>query len=200
MPSDTKEKQILAAAEALFTSKRFHEVTMDDIATAAHVGKGTIYRYFADKDALFQRIAVAGYEQLAEMIQDTAGDNTPFEDQLQQVLAAIANVMMRKHQLFRLIHTEASRMTSFRGAMRSGILQRRKLLIKGLTSLFQRGIDDGKMRGDIPPEIIASTLLGMTRGFLWHSRDDHKDPPPLDDLMSIFLNGVAQDRTSGDEV
>lgn len=45
--------KILDAAARLFGTHRFHEVRMDDIATAALVGKGTLYRYFQDKDELF---------------------------------------------------------------------------------------------------------------------------------------------------
>jgi AcrR family transcriptional regulator len=49
---EQKEK-ILAAACGLFGTQRFHEVRMDDIADAAAVGKGTLYRYFQDKEELY---------------------------------------------------------------------------------------------------------------------------------------------------
>jgi len=45
--------------EKLFTSRRFHKITVDDVAQAAQVGKGTIYRYFQNKDDLFSQTAPA---------------------------------------------------------------------------------------------------------------------------------------------
>lgn len=42
----------LAAAERLFAARGVAAVSMDDIATSAGVGKGTLYRRFADKSGL----------------------------------------------------------------------------------------------------------------------------------------------------
>src|SRR5438309_5382326 len=45
--------KILQAAGHLFGAQRFHEVRMEDIAAEAEVGKGTLYRYFHDKEELY---------------------------------------------------------------------------------------------------------------------------------------------------
>jgi len=47
-----KREIILKAVEEVIKTKRFHEVKMDDVAKQAGVGKGTIYRYFPNKDEL----------------------------------------------------------------------------------------------------------------------------------------------------
>ena len=44
-------QQILEAAAQLFATHRYHEVRMEDVAAEAGVAKGTIYRYFKDKEA-----------------------------------------------------------------------------------------------------------------------------------------------------
>ncbi|MGY1605345.1 TetR/AcrR family transcriptional regulator [Geodermatophilus sp. SYSU D00815] len=44
--------RVLAAAEALFAERGVAGVTMDDVAAAAGVGKGTLYRRFGDKGGL----------------------------------------------------------------------------------------------------------------------------------------------------
>ena len=44
--------KVLAAAERLFAEHGVEAVTMDDVATAAGVGKGTLYRRFGDRSGL----------------------------------------------------------------------------------------------------------------------------------------------------
>jgi len=44
--------RVLAAAERLFAQRGVPGVTMDDVAAAAGVGKGTLYRRFVDKGGL----------------------------------------------------------------------------------------------------------------------------------------------------
>src|SRR5947209_9002043 len=51
--SPQQADKILAAAARLFATHRFHEARMEDIAALAEVGKGTLYRYFEDKDELY---------------------------------------------------------------------------------------------------------------------------------------------------
>jgi TetR/AcrR family fatty acid metabolism transcriptional regulator len=48
--------KILDAAGRLFGTRRFHEVRMEDIAAEAGVGKGTLYRYFQDKEELYLKL------------------------------------------------------------------------------------------------------------------------------------------------
>ncbi len=45
-------RKVLAAAEQLFAARGVAAVSMDDVAAAAGVGKGTLYRRFGDKSGL----------------------------------------------------------------------------------------------------------------------------------------------------
>ena len=45
-------RRVLAAAEELFASRGARAVTMEDIARAAGVGKGTLYRRFPDRASI----------------------------------------------------------------------------------------------------------------------------------------------------
>lgn len=49
-------QKILVAARSLMERKGLDGVCMDDLAAAAGVGKGTLYRRFADKHALFRAL------------------------------------------------------------------------------------------------------------------------------------------------
>ncbi|MEQ0563427.1 helix-turn-helix domain-containing protein [Amycolatopsis sp. NEAU-NG30] len=60
--------RVLAAAEALFAERGVDAVTMDDIAGAAGVGKGTLYRRFGDKAGLAMALLDERERELQERI------------------------------------------------------------------------------------------------------------------------------------
>lgn len=63
--------KMLDAAARLFGAQRFHEVRMEDIASEAEVGKGTLYRYFDDKEELYLALLERASRQLVERLRDT---------------------------------------------------------------------------------------------------------------------------------
>lgn len=50
---EAKRAEILRCAADVFSCTGFHATTIQDIATAAGIGKGTVYEYFRTKEALF---------------------------------------------------------------------------------------------------------------------------------------------------
>ena len=67
-------RKVLAAAEELFTARGVAAVSMDDVAAAAGVGKGTLYRRFGDKSGL---AAALLDEREAQLQQDMLGGPPP---------------------------------------------------------------------------------------------------------------------------
>ena len=53
-----REEEILAAALALFRNDNWQAVTVEQIADAAEIGKGTIYKHFASKDEMYARLVM----------------------------------------------------------------------------------------------------------------------------------------------
>jgi len=60
---------VLEAARRLF-AERGLEVTLHDVAEAAGVGVGTVYRRFEDKDALLGALVEAKFDLLVELAED----------------------------------------------------------------------------------------------------------------------------------
>ncbi|MEV6824414.1 helix-turn-helix domain-containing protein [Amycolatopsis sp. NPDC051102] len=60
--------RVLEAAEALFAERGVDAVTMDDVAGAAGVGKGTLYRRFGDKGGLAMALLDQRERELQERI------------------------------------------------------------------------------------------------------------------------------------
>ncbi|MFZ2631412.1 MAG: TetR/AcrR family transcriptional regulator [Desulfosalsimonadaceae bacterium] len=60
-PKD-KRKRILVAAEKIFAEKGYENATIQDIASAAGVGDGTVYDYFKNKEDLLFSTLMEGFQ------------------------------------------------------------------------------------------------------------------------------------------
>ena len=58
-----RSEEIAAAAARCFLGRGFHQTSMQDIAAAAGVSMGLLYRYFASKDAIIEAVAAIDREQ-----------------------------------------------------------------------------------------------------------------------------------------
>jgi|SRR5580765_2274728 len=61
---DARREQLLAAGAQLFASRPYDEVRIEEIADAAGVSRGLLYRYFATKRELFRAIVQQATEQV----------------------------------------------------------------------------------------------------------------------------------------
>ncbi len=59
-----REQEILDAALSLFNNPSWEQVTVDQIAKEAEIGKGTVYKHFSSKDEIYACIALEFHERL----------------------------------------------------------------------------------------------------------------------------------------
>ena len=183
----------MQAAEALFKTRRFHEITTDDVADRAGVGKGTIYRYFKDKDDLFYQTASHGLDELCRLL--AAGvDGQDFRSQLNDAARRISEFFESRRQLFRMIGAEENRFQTGGGRHGHQWRERRMQLVRALAAILQRGVAEGHLRPEVPPEVLAAFLLGMLRT-QFRSRDDL--PEGFRDhaaVIDLFWEGAGRER------
>lgn len=55
---EQRESAILDAARRLFAEQPWDRVTIAEVATAAGIGKGTVYKHFPSKEALYARLVL----------------------------------------------------------------------------------------------------------------------------------------------
>jgi AcrR family transcriptional regulator len=76
-----RRAELLQAAERLFLERGIDGASIDDVAAAAGVAKGTVYLYFASKDELVaavrERFAEAMAEHIAARVAQCAADDWP---------------------------------------------------------------------------------------------------------------------------
>jgi AcrR family transcriptional regulator len=191
MARQDKRPRIMQAAERLFTSRRLHEITLDDVAQIARVGKGTIYRYFQDKDDLFFQTATSGFDELCELLRRQVPPGAAFTAQLVEACRQISGFFDRRRQLFRMMQAEEGRMNWCRGPIRTRWLEKRKALVAAVAEILDKGVADGLVRGDIRPDVLASLLLGMLRTRTRELSEPGARHCSLEKMVEIFCAGAG---------
>ena len=186
-----KSQQIMQAAERLFTRRRFHEITMEDVAREAGVGKGTLYRYFRDKDDLFFQTATSGFDELCDLLRRKVPGSASFAEQLLIACRHIGRFFERRRQLSRMMQSEEGRMSWCAGGMQQRWMEHRKRLIAAMAEMVQKGVSEGEVREDIAPEVLATFLLGMLRT---RGRDLGDAPQAMrqhEVVVELFVRGAG---------
>ncbi|MFB3891524.1 MAG: TetR/AcrR family transcriptional regulator [Phycisphaerae bacterium] len=158
-----KKVQIMEAAEKLFQIRRFHEITLDEVARAADVGKGTIYLYFHDKDDLFFQTATAGFDDLCRMLREKVPADAPFGRQLTDACRSISEFFARRRSLFRMIQAQDERVTGRGGGLLNRWRSHRRPMVESLARIIARGVAAGEIRSDMSAEVLAELLIGILR-------------------------------------
>lgn len=96
-------ERILEAASRLFASRSFHEVRMEDVASEATVSKGTLYRYFHDKDELYVALLKRASGQITHLMTERVASQTTAREQLVALMEAVVAYFDEQPHLFQLI-------------------------------------------------------------------------------------------------
>lgn len=184
--SSLQAEKILVAAARLFATQRFHEVRMEDLAAAAEVGKGTLYRYFKDKEELYLALLDRAAAGLAARLQEETEDARGPRGRLENVVAAILGFFDENPYLFDLIqHAEAMQRAD--GEIPWG--QTRRDTFDLIRRIFEEGRRDGSFHiNDFDVGVLM--LLGGLRAIIrFGARPRDRGLPAQ--IVEQFLHGAA---------
>jgi AcrR family transcriptional regulator len=185
---------ILAAAERVFAEQGLHTARMDDIALAAGVSVGTLYNYFADREALFTKLLELRRADLVKRLDDVpAGvEGTPFESELESLLGVIFE-HFDKHRRFLSIALAGEHVPSTRGTAPSS-----RETMRAIYPRFEQVVARGLSAGSLSLESSAlypALLMGMARGVLMRSLYDESlgsMAPHAREVVRLFLTGARR--------
>lgn len=96
-------EKMLEAAGRLFGTRRFHEVRMEDIAVEAAVSKGTLYRYFKDKEEMHLALLERASHQIVEQLQSRVAAAEGSRARLVAFVDALVTFFDERPHLFSLV-------------------------------------------------------------------------------------------------
>jgi AcrR family transcriptional regulator len=190
-----RTQEILEAARRVMEGRGPETATMEEIAAAAGVAKGTIYLYFQSKDELIQAlITQVGENMLADIEALVRAPGSPSE-KIQQVASLLLDYLMRERALFPAYARDILR--GGRGASKGywrHLQEMEERFVDLVTRLFADGIESGQF---IPanPRLLTFLLRGMVRAVGYFQMTEGqpgavKEALPV--LLTLFASGLSR--------
>lgn len=89
----SRREQLLSAAAELFKRRGFHDVSMEDIGTAAGIAGPSVYRHFPSKTALAHAVARRAADRLAFATEEILRGSTGEADALHRLVRSYIQVL-----------------------------------------------------------------------------------------------------------
>ncbi|MCT4618513.1 MAG: TetR/AcrR family transcriptional regulator [Marinisporobacter sp.] len=194
------EKKILEAAIGIFSKKGFSAATTSEIAKAAGVAEGTIFKYYpkkkdllhtAMKEAIHLFVASMAVDSLKKVIKEKK--EAPIEELLKAVIVDRINFLENQGPLIKVIFYEMQ----FHEDLRELFLEK---LSENITQIVPQILQERKEKGEIKnidSMVAIRSFIGMILAMIFQRQfipQINKIEPmeEIDLIVDIFLNGIKR--------
>lgn len=152
-----RRADLLAAAARRFVAVGIRKTTMEDIAREARAGKATLYRHFANKDAVIDALLVREAARLERILRDAADTADDAASRIEASFVAGVRFFVA-HPVLTKGRDEEPGMLLPRITANGGPLVR--MTFERFTLLITEGIDSGELR-QVDPREAAEVIVRL---------------------------------------
>lgn len=152
-----REREIIAAARALFREKSFEATSMAEVAARAGTATGTVYLYARDKNDLLLRVLTEFVTELTEDLEAQLAHLRDPRERVRFVIGRHLATLLAEPELCALFVREVH-VGGRTGAPDVQRLKQRYSAV--LTSVLDEAMGAGVLRNDIPLAVARSVVFG----------------------------------------
>lgn len=163
--AEFRRRSLVEAAQRVFGERGFEQATMEAIAEAAGVAKGTVYLYYPSKQAIHDATFAAGMADIERLIQEHVERATTAREAIEAFVTARTEYFQQHPDFFRIYVAEIAREVA------SGSADRRTCHVavdrqtRSLQTMIEKAVAAGDMR-PVDPESVALTVFDMSKGLV----------------------------------
>jgi TetR/AcrR family transcriptional repressor of nem operon len=194
-----RTREILTAARQLLDQHGLEAMTMEEIAAAAGVAKGTLYLYFQSKDDLIQALFTIVGENILKDLEATLQAPGAPPEKLNRIITVLLEYLNRERVLFPIYARELLR---GRQESREGFWRHyhelEERFVTLVTDLFTEGIAAGQFIA-ANPRLLTFLLRGLVRATGYYQRsegqvDAAKEALPV--ILTLLSSGLIREPQS----
>ena len=171
-------ERLLEAATEIFSAGG-PQASLEAVARKAGVGIGTLYRHFPTRDALFEAVYRHEVDLLGDLAERLARDEAPVEALKTWLQANVRLVATKKGMI------EALQLAAHGSSELKAYSYDR--MIGAIRLLLDRAVKAGEVRGDVPPEDLLRTLVGI-----YYSQGTGDWQPTALRMVDVFVDGLRK--------
>jgi AcrR family transcriptional regulator len=162
-PDDPLSERILDAALEISAASGVKNLTMDEVADRAGVGRMTVYRRFGNREHLEEALAVREARRCLAELDSTVDPGAPVADQIAQGMLTSLRLIREHPLLERMSRVEPAAALAALTHEGAAVFAMSRAFVAARIAESQR---EGKVRGDLEPEQAAEVLVRLGFSFL----------------------------------
>lgn len=174
--AERNRRRLLDAAKAVFAAKG-SAASLDEIAKAAGVGAGTLYRHFPTRDALIAAVYRNESEQLAAAADSLAATHPPVEA-LREWLLVFVDYIAAKHGMAEVLNSIVGGTSELRTASTADVK-------RAISTLTGRAVASGDIHLDMDPLDLLRAIAGVVQ-----TGTGSENQPAAKRLVDILMAGM----------
>jgi AcrR family transcriptional regulator len=185
-----KEQEIIAVAARLFKEKGYRATTLEDIAAAVGMLKGSLYYYIRSKEELLYLVVRDPIRQAYNKLEEIVKSDAPVRVKIAQ---AITNHMTLFHQHYPHIAVYLHDFHHLLQKLDKNAIETPKHYQRLWAELLQQGVKTGELRYDLDTKVTGYAILGMCNWiYRWYNPHGAL---PAEDIAAIFTQLVLEGLT-----
>lgn len=185
-----RELAIIDETHALLGSKGYDLMTMDDVALAVGIAKGSLYKHFPSKEKLAGAVMIRLFRRTLEQLAELP-DDMPAIDRLKALLKWALEERMRGG----VPHLPSTSPTLQAGLLSDPEYVQAMLAANTeVTLLIESAQKSGALRGDLPADFIMLTIYARTCDptlDLLVLSGTHAKPKIVEMMLSACFDGLS---------
>lgn len=188
--SASKEQEIIAVAARLFKEKGYHATTLEDIAVAVGMLKGSLYYYIRSKEELLYIVVREPVRQAYNRLEEIVNSEAPIKTKIAQ---AVATHLSLFHQHYPHMAVYLHDYHHLMQKLQKDIIETPKHYQRLWATLLQQGIEAGELRSDLNVKVAGYAILGMCNWvYRWYNPEGTLSAEAIADIFTqILLNGLS---------
>lgn len=186
---ERRTDEILDVAAKVFATHGYQHTEMQLVADEAEVGKGTLYRYFENKEALFLAAVDRGMQLLNTTVKKSHVDIAdPLEAMMHGITAYLSFFKVNPQYVELLIQERAE----FRDRKQSTYFQHREKNMDPWENVFLGLMEQGRVRR-MPVSRIKDVICDLLYGTMFTNHFSGRHKPVREqaiDIIDIIFHGI----------